>query len=282
MSFLYTSLLTIGLPLCVVPLIIHLINLRRQRRIRWAAMEFLLQSQKRHRKWILLKQLLLLLLRTLAIAAVVLMLAGPLLSSRLGELLGTASTHHVVLLDDSFSMTDRQEGISAFESGKRAVQQFVEDAVQQGGSQTVTLLRFSEAAALSAGSQPAFYRQRVDSSLGERVEELLGATTASQTAASLLEALDGAIRLPESQDGEELVVMVISDFRDRDWTELAEVRKQFGELRRQDARLRMVHCAREQHGNKAITRLEPEQGMAASGVEVVGSAHRSQFLRPGS
>ena len=68
MSFLFQSLLTIGLPLVALPLVIHLINLRRHRRVEWAAMSFLLESQKRNKKWILLQQLLLLLLRTSAVA----------------------------------------------------------------------------------------------------------------------------------------------------------------------------------------------------------------------
>jgi hypothetical protein len=61
MSFLFQSLLAIGIPLIGLPLLIHLINLRRHQRIEWAAMEFLLESQKRNKKWIVLKQLLLLL-----------------------------------------------------------------------------------------------------------------------------------------------------------------------------------------------------------------------------
>ena len=73
-SFVYESLLWWGLPLVGLPVLIHLINLMRHRRVQWAAMEFLLQSQKRHRKSVLFKQLLLLLLRMLAIAAVVLMI----------------------------------------------------------------------------------------------------------------------------------------------------------------------------------------------------------------
>ena len=52
-----------GLPLVGVPVLIHLINLFRHRRVRWAAMEFLLASQNRNRTWVILKQLLLLLLR---------------------------------------------------------------------------------------------------------------------------------------------------------------------------------------------------------------------------
>ncbi|HWL74876.1 MAG TPA: BatA domain-containing protein, partial [Burkholderiaceae bacterium] len=78
-DFVHPSLLTIGLPLIAVPILIHLINKVRQRRVRWAAMEFLLQSQRRNRTWVLLTQLLLLLLRMGAVAAVVLMVAQPVL-----------------------------------------------------------------------------------------------------------------------------------------------------------------------------------------------------------
>src|SRR4051812_44614347 len=106
MSFLHPSLFWWGLPLLAVPIIIHLINMMRHRRVKWAAMEFLLASQKRHRTWIILKQLLLLLLRILAVAAIVLMVSQPLLRNNLGAMLGGTRTHHIVLLDDSFSMAD--------------------------------------------------------------------------------------------------------------------------------------------------------------------------------
>ncbi len=46
-----------------LPVLIHLINMMRHRRVQWAAMEFLLASQKKNRTWVMLKQLLLLLLR---------------------------------------------------------------------------------------------------------------------------------------------------------------------------------------------------------------------------
>ena len=49
-------------------------------------MEFLLLSQKKHRTWVIFKQLLLLLLRMAAIALVVLALAQPLLAGPLGQL----------------------------------------------------------------------------------------------------------------------------------------------------------------------------------------------------
>ena len=74
MQFTYQAL-TWGFLIALIPLLIHLINMMRHRRIKWATMEFLLQSYRKHRKWVWLKQLLLLLMRMLAIAAVVSMLA---------------------------------------------------------------------------------------------------------------------------------------------------------------------------------------------------------------
>ena len=62
MSFLQPSLL-LALPLVALPIIIHLINRMRFKRIRWAAMEFLLKAQKRTRRRLIIEQILLLALR---------------------------------------------------------------------------------------------------------------------------------------------------------------------------------------------------------------------------
>src|SRR3954467_1431753 len=162
MSFLFPSLLAIGLPLVALPILIHLINLRRQQRIRWAAMQFLLESQRRNRRWILLKQLLLLATRMGVIPVLVMMLAHLVLRNEWLSLLGRGTTHHLVLLDDSYSMSDRWNETNAMAEGKRAVQAIVEQAAQQSDTQLITLLRFSEAAALSAGAQPQVYAEHTN------------------------------------------------------------------------------------------------------------------------
>ena len=133
-----------GLLAVGIPLLIHLINMLRQRRVPWAAMEFLLVSQKKHRTWVLLRQLLLLLLRMAVIAAVVLMTAQPLLQSEWGAWVGGGKTHHIVLLDDSYSMSDRWEDTSVMDQAKRVVERIGEQVAREG-SQSFTLLRFSQA-----------------------------------------------------------------------------------------------------------------------------------------
>src|SRR5262245_43617840 len=107
-----------GAALLSLPLIIHFINRLRFRRVKFAAMEFLLASQQRNRRRILLEQLLLLLLRLIVVAALVMLVARPLLNPEQFALLRGQKTHHVVLLDDSGSMGDRWGETSALESGK--------------------------------------------------------------------------------------------------------------------------------------------------------------------
>ena len=64
-----------GAGLVAVPIIIHLINRMRFKRVHWAAMEFLLKSQKRSRRKLIIEQMILLLLRILMCLLVGLLLA---------------------------------------------------------------------------------------------------------------------------------------------------------------------------------------------------------------
>src|SRR5271167_4935782 len=73
--FLNPAALTVGGALISSPILIHLINRMRFKRVRWAAMEFLLKSQKRNRRRLIIEQLLLLLLRCLLIALAGLLMA---------------------------------------------------------------------------------------------------------------------------------------------------------------------------------------------------------------
>src|SRR5918994_1642242 len=93
-----------GAALINSPIIIHLINRIRYRRVRWAAMEFLLKAQRRMRRKLILQQLLLLLLRVLIV-----LLIGLLVGRFLGfDMTGkeNRSTAHLVILDDTPSAAD--------------------------------------------------------------------------------------------------------------------------------------------------------------------------------
>src|SRR6478672_1874674 len=83
------------------PIIIHLINRMRFKRIRWAAMEFLLKSQKRSRRKLIIEQMILLFLRILLC-----LLAGLLLARFVGcdKSNDTGrTTQHIIIIDDTLS-----------------------------------------------------------------------------------------------------------------------------------------------------------------------------------
>src|SRR3954454_22956489 len=87
-----------------LPILIHLINRMRFKRIRWAAMEFLLKSAKRNQRRLIIEQMILLLLRILLV-----LLAGFLVARLLYAGTATKGLTHVVILDDTLSMADRDE-----------------------------------------------------------------------------------------------------------------------------------------------------------------------------
>ncbi len=75
-SFL-SSLFLWALPLAAVPVVIHLLHRRRRQVVRWGAMQLLLESVPHKRRIWHINDLLLMLLRVLAVAAVVLAFARP-------------------------------------------------------------------------------------------------------------------------------------------------------------------------------------------------------------
>src|SRR5947207_10464901 len=111
------------------PILIHLINRMRFRRIRWAAMEFLLKSQKRNRRRLIIEQLILLLLRILLV-----LLAGFLVARYLLAGTGGRGTTHVIVIDDTLSMLDqgkagpRNEKQVAYETAIDQIKEIVRNA----------------------------------------------------------------------------------------------------------------------------------------------------------
>src|SRR6187549_3156747 len=95
-----------GALLVSTPIIIHLINRIRFRRVKWAAMEFLLKAQKKMRRKKILEQLLLLLMRCLLIFLVGALFARFLGCDQKKAEETTQPTCHVVLIDDTPSMAE--------------------------------------------------------------------------------------------------------------------------------------------------------------------------------
>lgn len=264
-TFVHPALLW-GLLLAGVPVLIHLINMMRHRRVEWAAMEFLLVSQKKNRTWVLLKQLLLLLTRIAVVVLLVLVVAQPLLRSQWGSLFGGTRTHHIVLLDDSFSMSDRWADTDAFTEAKAVIQRIGVEATRQVQPQKFSLLRFSQASRIGLGTQPDLFEESVATDFPGRLEKTLQGLKVSQSAVGAHAALEAIGQLVGDSDGEHRIVYLISDFRAREWADPRDIRNHLLQLNETGAELHLVNCVEAMRPNLAITNLLPGPGTRAAGV----------------
>lgn len=123
-SFLYPLALA-GLITAALPLVIHLLNRRQQKRIRFPAVKFVLLSQKRVARTYNLRNWLLLAVRTLAVILLVLLMAHPLFQTGVGLFARGAPLSTAVILDNSLSMILAGD-VSAFEQAKQAANTILE------------------------------------------------------------------------------------------------------------------------------------------------------------
>src|SRR5690606_25771676 len=118
-------------------IIIHLLNKRRFKIVDWAAMDFLLDADKRNRRRVRLENLLLLLLRCAAVALLGLMLAKPFLGDELAaRLLQAAQYEHIVVLDDSLSTQVLTGNQTAFDEAKQRLVEMVRGFVDDRNDDT--------------------------------------------------------------------------------------------------------------------------------------------------
>ncbi len=277
-SFDFLPLLWWGLPFVAAPLVIHLINLLRYRKVRFAALEFLLASQRKYRTRVLLKQLLLLLLRTAAVLGIVLALAQPRWQTSLGAFLGAGRTVHVVLLDDSFSMGDAapdgQGGDGGcFDRGRKVVERIAGELAGGSGVQELAFGRYSALATGTAGSGFDLGRQPLTPQVMQQLRETLADLSPSFGDQTPLEPLRQAAELLAGGGESSRVLWLVSDFRAKDWKRADDSASVLRQLADTGVELRLVDCTAtggpaDQAANLTIERLELAGGVPATGVLV--------------
>ncbi len=198
-----------ALPLAAVPIVIHLLNRRRFRRVPWAAMEFLLKAMKRNRKRLRMEQWLVLLLRTLAVLLLAMLVSRPQIGG--GALFGTR-THHVVILDDSASMLQRSGSTVLFERARSRVRGLADDLSRRRSGDLFSVVRTSRP------SQPDLWAQRIGPDSERRIGALTKEFACTDGAQDLGAALQAAIgKAREVREAGRTEFYVASDQRAHDW-----------------------------------------------------------------
>jgi hypothetical protein len=196
-----------------VPILIHLINRMRFKRIRWAAMEFLLKSQKRNRRRLIIEQIILLLLRCLLVVLAALLVARFVGCAAHGTTQNT--TLHYVVLDDTLSMTDqwKDQGAAktAFDEGKRLIKEIAKNAAQAGAAQQLKLVRLSDPG-------DVLFDDRLNDQTVNQLTSVLDDLKPSELHVKPQAGLLAAREVFGQNAVAQRVLHFVSDFRSQDWS----------------------------------------------------------------
>jgi hypothetical protein len=108
------------------PVIIHLLNRRRYRKVEWAAMDFLREAMQRNRRILQIRDLLLLAMRCAAVLLFGLALARPFFSSTESEFDERQPLHAVLVVDNSLSMAYETLEGTLLDRAKAKAKRFVD------------------------------------------------------------------------------------------------------------------------------------------------------------
>ncbi|HEY7327459.1 MAG TPA: BatA domain-containing protein [Gemmataceae bacterium] len=269
--FLHPWFMIAGGLLVSSPIIIHLINRMRFKRIRWAAMEFLLKSQKRNRRRLIIEQMILLALRCLLV-----LLAGFLVARFVGAKPTGQGATHVVILDDTPSMADQftENGpkTNTFEVAREQIKALAHSAAQSPTHQQMRIYALSDL-------ETVLFDQRLNDRSSDAIDEKLRDLKPKALHIDPIAAINKAQTLFNDVAQGLKILHLVSDFRDVDWSGpgAEELNKSIERLVESGIHLSLIDTAHPyrgtarqvalHHDNLAITDLHAESRVVAEGVE---------------
>jgi hypothetical protein len=197
------TLFLIGLAAMVLPIIIHILNRRRLRKVPFSSLEFIIELSQRRMSKINLRRWIVLLLRTIAVVLIVLAFARPTVRTNAALFMpGNVPKHVLICLDASMSMSAEHETGTAFTLAKDIAKRVVDDAGSNDLIDVIVCGARSEAVFGSGTKNKQVVRNTIE------------ALEVTKEATSLPRAIDAAldqIGRSETKTGE---IYVISDFRE--------------------------------------------------------------------
>jgi uncharacterized membrane protein len=280
-TFMLNPLMAFGAAAVASPILIHILSRRRFRRVRWAAMDFLLAAHKKNRRRIKLEQMILLALRCLAVALLAFMIARPFVRpNSFAALVGASPrTERIILLDDSFSMGYRppaaaRDDAAVFDRSRTAIERIARLIASESPDDTLSVYLTSNP------TEPQVAIQSVDDAGIQQLRDRLATLAPSQKAGAMPRALDAVAQsLLRSASQVNAAVYIISDFQRRDWVRPRDVESgepppsplaPLGRAAREgrDVKIVLIHVGPKDAGNVAVTSVEAVQPQAVAGVPV--------------
>lgn len=202
----------LGLIAIASPIIIHLLNRRRFKIIDWAAMDFLLNANKKNRKRIQLENLILLILRCIAMFLVGLLLSRPFFPNDANLFGDNQQFERIVVLDDSYSMNVRLGNKTLFEVAKEKIKEFAKVLAKDKATNTLSIYLASSI------EQPAVTNMDVTeetlTEIGDAIDELQCSDFAARFDEGLRTMSDLTSGRRESKNR---IFYLVTDLRQHDW-----------------------------------------------------------------
>ena len=244
---LLSPLLVWGTLLGAIPIIIHLLNRRRFRRVEWAPMRHLKLTIRRNRRRIQIEQLLLLLVRIALPVLLFLFLARPVVNPTglEGWLVGGGRTSQIILVDDSLSMGYASGGPPAFHRAREVAEAVIQAAAPQDRCSLI---------ATSAPRTPIFHEVEGGAGREAMAREALALPLAA-THASWPTVLAGVDEVVQACTYPTRSLTIITDMRKAGWDAGVEpVARRWAEG---GLRVRVVDVGSDEISNVALEALVP-------------------------
>jgi hypothetical protein len=194
-----------GLFAASIPIILHLLNRRRFREERWAAMRFLLAAIRKNQRRIRIEQWLLLAVRTLLIILLVAAMAKPFLENGGLPILAGQRTHRVIVLDGSLSMAYTPADSTRFDQAKELATRLVKSA-RKGDAISIVLM----------ADPPKVLIKEPSANHAEVLKELADVTM-PHGGTDLTATLAAVDRVLDSSDISQKDVVFLSDLQKASW-----------------------------------------------------------------
>jgi len=265
LSFTSWTFAAVGALCALGPIIIHLLNRRRHRVVKWAAMDFLRQALERNRRILQIRDILLLILRTAAVLLFGLALARPYFATQQEAFDDKQPLHAVLVIDNSLSMAYESLEGSLLDQAKERARQLIE--MLPAGSRISLVPACGSRAALSVDPYDA----------KESALEALDQIEIVDRSANLVRSANDAQRACQAAPELAKRVVFFGDQQERNWQDV----RQTGVLEKLPA-MQVVDVSPGQWENTWIADLRLQDGLAdmeTPATVVVALAHQGSGSR---
>ena len=203
-----------------IPILIHLLNKRRFKIVDWAAMDFLFEADKKNRRRVQVENLILLLLRCLAMLLGALMLARPFLPSSVANVMQqTQQIERVLLIDDSLSQRVLVDSVPALQKTQENVKEMLSKFANDPETEDWLTVYLT-----SNPTQPLLDNKPLTENVLAELSQTIDQIECSDQVADYSVSLSELSRyLQGKRENVGRAAYIYTDMRTRDWMPLADL-----------------------------------------------------------